>query len=539
MNYSYKGNINYEACSGSVNVKVKMPTYIDGSDARVVRGGTYAVVLRDANGKGLANTAVTVVFNGKTYTKTSNANGVIYLYPSPVPAKTYDAVYTYDGNSNYGGCTKTVSLYIKTPTSIVNSGTSIVGKNTYYLTLKDYQGNVLVGQNVTINYRGKTYTRTTNANGKVGLTLSSGFGNTYTMNYSYAGDKEYGESSGSVNVKVKMPTVLVGPSSNVFIKGNTYKVTLKDANGQVIANKVVTFIFNNKEYAKTTNANGLVGLSITSPAVGSRPVISYTFAGDSNYGPSSSGDITLIIKASTSIVNSGTSMMNGTYYNVTLKDSEGNVLPNKLITFTLDGKTYTNTTDSKGVSGLLISESSPISTKLTYKFNGDDNYTASSGSVTINVISEKVFTFNQIMAAAKNVKTYIQKNGRLPTIVTVNTVKLNIGNFTYLLAKSISNLNSNKKSDVGIIDISSSYSNNGSYSINGVLTKAQYISLVNTLISKLESNHQIPGYIDTPIGKVSPDLYVFGLSKVLDFYSTNSRLPNSLTLNVAEAFFAK
>ena len=327
---------------------------------------------------------------------------------------------------------------------------------------------------------------------------------------------------------------MVGPSSTTFIKGNSYQVTLKDKDGKVLSGKTVTFVFNGKTYTKTTDSKGVASLSITSPPAGSTRVISYAFAGDSNYGPSSSGNITLKIKASTTIKNSGTAMKNATLYNVTLKDSDGNPLAGKVITFTLDGKTYTNTTDSNGVAHIFISESSPKSTKLTYKFAGDDNYTSSSGSVTVNVVSEKIFTFAQIMAAAKNVKTYVLNNGKLPTTVTVNTVKLNIGNFTYLLAKAIANVNGGKKIDIGIINISSNYTNNGSASINGDLTKAQYISLVNTLISKLESNHQIPSYIDTNLGKVSPNLYIFGLSKVLAFYDTNARLPSTLTLNAKD-----
>ena len=534
MTYSYAGTDYYGASSGSVNIMIKVPTHIEGSDARVVKGGTYTVVLKDGNGNVLANKAVTVVFNGKTYTKTSDAKGIIYLYPSPAPAKTYTVVYTYNGTSYYGDCTKTINLYIKTPTSITNSGTSIIGGKNYYLYLKNADGKALDGRTITIVYRGTTYKKTTDANGRAAITLSSGVGGTYKMEYSYAGTDYYGASSGSVNIKIKMGTTITGPSSTTFIKGNSYQVTLKDANGKGVSGKTVTFIFNGKTYTKTTNSNGVASLSITSPPAGSTRVISYSFAGDSNYGPSSSGNITLKIKASTSIKNSGTSMKNGTLYNVTLKDSDGNPLANKVITFTLDGKTYTNTTDSNGVAHIFISESSPKSTKLTYKFAGDDNYTSSSGSVTINVISEKIFTFAQIMAAAKNVKTYVLNNGKLPTIVTVNTIKLNIGNFTYLLAKAISNINGGKKIDVSLLNISSNYTNNGSASINGDLTKAQYISLVNTLISKLESNHQIPSYIDTNLGKVSPNLYIFGLSKVLAFYDTNARLPSTLTLNAKD-----
>ena len=130
--------------------------------------------------------------------------------------------------------------------------------------------------------------------------------------------------------------------------------------------------------------------------------MSYKYAGTSYYNRSSSGTKNIAVKLSSTIKNSGSSVMNNSSYVVTLKDSDSKLLANKVISFTFDNKVYTNTTDANGTARLFILEDSPKTAKLTYSFAGDSMYDASSGSVNLNVKSDKVFTFNQIVAASKS-----------------------------------------------------------------------------------------------------------------------------------------
>ena len=154
-----------------------------------------------------------------------------------------------------------------------------------------------------------------------------------------------------------MATTLTGSSSTI-IKGNAYKVTLKDGNGKALSKKTVTFVFNGSTYKKTTNSKGVASLAIGAQA-GKSYKLSYSYAGDSYYNRSSSGNINLWVKLSTSLKNSGNSIMNDSSYVVTLKDGDGKVLSGKTLTFAYDGKTVKNTTDSNGQAHLLMAESSP------------------------------------------------------------------------------------------------------------------------------------------------------------------------------------
>ena len=103
------------------------------------------------------------------------------------------------------------------------------------------------------------------------------------MKYAFAGDDYYFASSGSVNLKVQSKTTISGSGSTI-IKGNVYKVYLKDADGNPLVNKKITFIFgpDSSTYARTTDKNGMVSLTINA-AAGKTYALKYAFAGDEYY----------------------------------------------------------------------------------------------------------------------------------------------------------------------------------------------------------------------------------------------------------------
>ena len=533
LTYKFAGDSYYAAYSGYKNLKVKKPTKIVGSNARIVKGAKYSVTLRDSSNKALSKKTVTITFNGKTYTKTTTTKGVVSLALNAAPGKSYNIIYKYAGSSYYGASSKKVNVFIKTPTKLSNSGSSVGKGKYYYITLKDYKGKVLTGKTVSITYRGKTYKKTTNSKGQVSLKINSPIGYTYRLSYKYGGSSYYGSSSGSIRLKIKMATSLSGPSAKTIIKGSAYKVTLKDGNGRVLSGKTITFTLDGKTYTKTTSSKGVASLTI-SLAAGKTYKLSYKYAGTSYYNRSSSGTKNIAVKLSSNIKNSGSSVMNNSSYVVTLRDSNSKILANKLITFNFDSKTYTDTTDANGAASLFIVENSPKTAKLTYSFAGDSVYDASSGSVNLNVKSDKVFTFNQIVAASKSLRSFVESKGYLPSTVSVNGINVNITSFAYLMSKSVININNGKKLDVEVINISSNYTNNGNSSINADLNKTKYIDLANALINGAGSDEKLPSSIDTNIGEISPNLYIFGLSKALDFYSNNNRLPNYITFNAKD-----
>ena len=530
LSYKFAGDSDYKASSGSVSIKVRLATNIVGSGSRIVKGSSYKVTLKDANGKVLTKKKIVFTFNGKTYNRTTNSKGYTTLYINSASGKTYNLSYKYGGSSYHAPYSNEVSLYIKNKTAFVKKYNSVTRGTYYSVSLKDVNGQLLANKKVVVTYRKKTYNLTTNAKGVASLRIYSPAGNTYKYSYKFNGDSKYGPSSGSVNLKIKMGTNFIGSGSTI-IKGSSYKVTLKDANKKVLAKKKVVFTFNGKTYNRTTNSKGYTTLYINS-AAGKTYKLSYKYSGDSYYASSNSGTIDLRVKLSSSIKNGGTSVMNDTYYKVTLKDGDGNPIVNKTITFTFNGKTYKNTTDSKGVAGLKTVLSTPKKSNLTYKFAGDSLYNGSSGSVNLNVKSEKMFTIAHILAASASLKSYVESEAKVPATVTVNGVKVNFTSFTYLMSKALNNISAGKTSGIiNVVNVSSNYSNKGSASVNAKLYKANYTKLTNKIIHDVENNHAIPNSVNTSAGLLSPKLYAFGLAKILVYYNDNKVLPNYCIMN--------
>ncbi len=174
-------------------------------------------------------------------------------------------------------------------------------------------------------------------------------------------------------------------SGNTIKKGNTYKVTLKDANGKILSNKRIVFIFGvNKKYIKITDKNGVAYLTINA-AAGKSYSLKYSFLGDDSYS-ATTGSVNLKVQSKTTITGSGSTIIKGNVYKVVLKDADGNPLANKQIVFDFaNGALYYRTTDANGAVTLTINAHAGKTYKLIYQFAGDDYYSASSGSVNLKV----------------------------------------------------------------------------------------------------------------------------------------------------------
>lgn len=528
LSYKFAGDSSYQASSGSVSFKLKMPTKITVSSTRIVKGKVFSMTLKDENNKAVSKKKITMVFDGSTYSRTTDSKGIAKLKMNRASGKYYNLTCKFAGDGSHDASSKTSSIFIKTPTKLLNSGSFVCKGNLYSVTLKDINNKPIAKKTISIVYRSKTYKRTTNANGLARMTINSPAGNVYKFTYKFAGDSLYGASSASLNLRTKLATTLTGSSSTI-IKGNAYKVTLKDQDGKAIAKQKVVFNFSGSIYNRTTDSKGSASLTIR-PSKIKTYALSYSYAGNSKYNKSSKS-INLAVKLPTVMKNGGTTAVNNSTYMVSLNDGDSKPLANRTITFTLDGKTYKNTTNANGVARLFISESKLKKTQLTYKFAGDSQYAASSGSVDINIVSDKVFTFNQIVSAAKSLRSYVEKNGKVPDQVTLNGVKVNLSSFAYLMSKAIVNVNGGKKISVNVVPVSSNYSNSGQAVVKGNLNKANYVKLSNYIINFTLDNKRISNCPNTSLGRLSPNLYIYGFSKALEFYGSNNYLPNYIILD--------
>ncbi|MCQ2978011.1 MAG: hypothetical protein MJ232_08360 [archaeon] len=103
---------------------------------------------------------------------------------------------------------------------------------------------------------------------------------------------------------------------------------------------------------------------------------------------------------------------NGEYYSVCLVDNSGNALASKTVTINIAGKTYNVTTDKNGLAKVKLAITSKYLNKsltVTYKFIGDNDFKASSGSSNIKVIKTPTKITNATKLVVKNHKNIYVK----------------------------------------------------------------------------------------------------------------------------------
>ena len=323
----------------------KQSSSISGSGSSVIRGYSYTSALVDSNNKALSGKNITFTISGKTYTITTDSNGKAAL-PISLAAGTYSLKMAFAGDDDYLASSKTISINVLANTPAITTGsTSVVRGYYFYAYLKDKAGKALSGQKVTIKVNGKTYTKTTNSNGRVALKIKLPAGS-YKMNIYHYASGIYSYASKSVTLKsvANTPSITVADSS--VIRGKYLYVYLKDKTGKALSGQKVTFKVNGRTYTKTTNSNGRAALKFTWNA-GKYYTQIYHYA-SGVYAYKKKALTVSVLKNTPKITVSNTTLIRNNNLYFYLKDGAGAAMKSAKLTITLNGKTYTRTTDSNG-----------------------------------------------------------------------------------------------------------------------------------------------------------------------------------------------
>ncbi|MGB9936077.1 MAG: pseudomurein-binding repeat-containing protein, partial [Methanobacterium sp.] len=142
------------------------------------------------------------------------------------------------------------------------------------------------------------------------------------------------------------------------------------------------------------------------------------------------------------------------------------------------------------------------------------------------------FTIDDIANASTNVKNYIENNKRLPNTVKVGDVVMGVAQYLYLATKATIELNNNITSPITVGDFllpSSSYNEVSS----GTITLSNYVDFAQRIAQHMDWNGVAPNYghvtIDSATGYINYQSMIYIYSRILDFYITNDRLPNSVS----------
>ncbi len=390
------------SAEGNVSSKIDVSKTIQAKDVTKYYKGTaqYTATFLDEYGNPLANTNVKITANGVTYTKKTNAKGVASLSINLKPG-TYKVVAQ---NPVTGYKLTTTFKVLSTITASDISKVYTDGRKFTAKFLKS-NGKALAKKTVKFKINGKTYKVKTDANGVASLSLTTLKKGTYKI-ISYNTDGL--TKTNTVNV-VKSTTSSLTASNYVFLNTDTKKIKVKLLNKFGYApgkGKVVKFTINGKTYSRTTNANGIASLNLPSMAKGVYTV-KYKFEGNSFYKASSTTSKVTIIttKTPTFTVKSGTSFTYGKSNTFKVAVTAAGVpLISKKITFNVDGKTYTKTTNSNGIASLPIDL---VIGKHTIKYSiaKDSKINAKTASSTVTIKEKTVTTHNAYWLYGSDMKS--------------------------------------------------------------------------------------------------------------------------------------
>ena len=476
---------------------------------------TFSVTLLTQNGDPVKNCKVYFSLANKTMTANTDSKGKASIVIPLLGEGTYKLTYKFKGNDKYYSSSSSSTIIISPAVNVLKASDlkmNYKDGSCFTVKLTDKSGKVLSGKTITFKLNGKTYTSKTNSKGIASLEIGDLKPGTYKIKYYYStiGEKEYNYGYKNITVSKMSAKLSAKDVSMNYKDGSEFKVTVKDASGNVLKNINVKFTVNGKSYTQKTNSKGIAKLAINLP-VGYYSIYA---AVSSGYYKGSITKHILVNGSKFSASDSYVSIGQKAYFSVKLVDGKNKPVKGATVKFTIDGKSYNKVTDSSGVAKVNAGVLKAGNHKIKYSSG------STSGTSTIHVVNK--VTLNQIIAASKNVKSYIEDNNKLPSTVKIGSVTYSLADYLYLASKAIVNLNASKKSDIPYKSIKAP-SKPGAATNKGNLNN--YLAVAKSLIKTADSKGQMPNYVSSDVGSLGYKGVVYAFARVVAFYGNENIMP--------------
>ena len=267
----------------------------------------------------------------------------------------YTVTVTYTGDDKYAGNSTSVNVTVTKMATVLSAGnvTMYEGDGTKYIAkLTDINGKPLVGETVKVKINGVVYRYTTDENGEVivDINLIPGQFNATAI---YQGSELYEEAdryTTSLDVYTKVRIDEAYDLTKEYLDDSKpFKVRALDQYGKPVGEgETVKIKINGVVYRCTTDKDGYASLAIN--LAPGHYDISASYEG---YTVTRTVYVKSIITAKDTTFSKASSYK----YSATIKYSNGKVVANKDVKFTIGGKSYVVRTDSKGVATATITQS--------------------------------------------------------------------------------------------------------------------------------------------------------------------------------------
>ena len=159
-----------------------------------------SVKLVDCYNKAIKGEKLSIVMAGKTYTASTNNNGIAVFKIKDSP-KSFNIKAVYKGNKYYTGSSKSIKVKVVKPT-IKASKTTIRKKGKFVVTFKDANKKAIKHVKVKFKINGKTYFRSTDGKGQAKLSINLKANKKYTIKVGFKSTKTYGTTTLTKRIKV-------------------------------------------------------------------------------------------------------------------------------------------------------------------------------------------------------------------------------------------------------------------------------------------------------------------------------------------------
>lgn len=382
VNVNFAGDSTYESVGISSAVEM-LATVSAGNQSKYYKGSTkYAAAFLDSHGNPLNATPVSITVNGKTYSRKTDAGGIARLAVNLKPG-------TYKATSLNPATGYALTTTFRILPTISSSNLKKVEGDNRKFTAKFLKSNgkALANKIVKIKVNGKLQKAKTDSKGKVKLSLNSLKKGKYTV---ICYNKDGLSKSQKVRIYNKAKTELgINTSSfHTFLPNDTkiIKITLSTRlGGDSAAGKDIRITLGGITYVRKTDSKGVVNFNL--PANKGFFTVKYEYGGDRYFKPSQvSNQITALDTTDTKLSVKGTTRF-GHGANTPIKvafTAGGVTLAKKKVTLAINGKTYTETTNAKGIVSVPVTLEIGNYT-ISYSAPGDSYVRGTSGQCNITV----------------------------------------------------------------------------------------------------------------------------------------------------------
>ncbi len=334
------------------------------------------------------NVYSTKIHNSKAIFKFNNLTKGFYSVCSSINSYIFDALNVSGDFTIYDYCTDLV----------VDNNEFYYGNNILKVFLKNSEGDLIKNKEIIVKIGEKTFKNNTDEYGTALFLINLSL-NDNKFYIFYEGDEDYNKSNLNVDISV-YSTVISQDTTKTY--NSNYEFRLLDNYGNPLRNTEINIQYDSVIHHLKSDENGFVSFNILSNKGSHLINIVNPINNESK--------IQTINVIDRITENKGFSVYYGVgkYYTVKVLDDNGNIAKGVKVKITINGKTYTRTTDSKGYASLRISLTpGKYTIAAEYKgFKVSNKITIKSTLITknINVKKGKVIKFTAKL---------VNKNGKI------------------------------------------------------------------------------------------------------------------------------